>query len=93
MGAAIFQPVIGYFLVKHWNGARDIHHAPIYTTHDFQIAFIVLVVVLAISFLLTMLLPRTRCRMIHPAYRAFKLKQLMKIRRQQLKERAQRKLS
>lgn len=91
MGAAIFQPLIGYFLVKNWSGVKSADGTPIYSVHDFRIAFLTIVIVLALSFLFSFLLPKTRCRMVNPAYRLFKLRRLKRLRRRQLKERAQRK--
>lgn len=91
MGAAVFQPLIGYFLDQNWNHVKNSHGMPIYSIHDFRMAFLTIMIILVLSFLVSFLLPKTRCRMINPAYRLFKLRHLKKIRRRQLKERQARK--
>ncbi len=65
-GAAVFQPLIGYFLDLHWNHTYLSKGIPHYTTGDFQQAFLVLIIVLFASIILTCFLPETHCKMLHP---------------------------
>lgn len=65
-GAAVFQPLIGYFLDLHWKHVYLVNGTPQYSTNDFHHAFIVLVIVLFASVILTLFIPETRCEMIHP---------------------------
>lgn len=41
IGAAIFQPLVGYFLILGWDG-QTVNHVPIYSGNDFRDAFLVL---------------------------------------------------
>lgn len=65
-GAAVFQPLIGYFLVKQWGGKETALGVHIYTTHNFHHAFLLFIGGLFCAVLLTFFLPETHCRMIHP---------------------------
>jgi len=65
IGAAIFQPLIGYLLTIHWTGARTTDGIPLYSTSNYHDALLILPIVLGISFLLTFLLPKTGCHKLY----------------------------
>ena len=64
-GAAIFQPFIGYLLVKFWQGSMTPAGIPRYSLATYRDALIVLPILLAIAFLLVFLLPETNCKLQH----------------------------
>ncbi len=65
IGAAIFQPLIGYLLDMHWTGLMTDKGIRIYSLHTYKMAFLVLPAALLVSFLLTFLIPKTRCVPLH----------------------------
>ncbi|MDF1653571.1 MAG: MFS transporter [Coxiellaceae bacterium] len=71
MGAAVFQPLIGYFLDQDWHGQLAAHHVRIYSTSDFHHAFLVLMGVNVASIIMLFFVPETRGKMIHPLSKKF----------------------
>ncbi len=64
-GAAVFQPLIGYLLVKFWQGELTSAGTPYYLLVTYRKALLVLPIALMISFLLIFLLPETNCKLQH----------------------------
>ncbi len=71
MGAAVFQPLIGYLLDKNWNHTYHANGIPLYSTGDFQHAFMILILVLLIAVVMTFFIPETEGKMIHPKAKKF----------------------
>jgi len=65
LSAAIFQPIIGYLLTLNWEGVRTSTGIPIYSTHDFRFALFLIPTSLLLAFLLTFLVPKTRCQRVY----------------------------
>ena len=63
MGAAVFQPLIGYLLVKLWTGGYDVSGIPHYTLQTFREALVIMPISLVITFFLIFLLPETNCKL------------------------------
>ncbi|KTD61129.1 MFS transporter [Legionella spiritensis] len=59
IGAAVFQPLIGYFLEKNWDGTLTVKHTPYFSVADYRNAFLLFMAALALSSLLTWFIPRT----------------------------------
>jgi MFS family permease len=57
LGAAVLQPLIGYFLELSWSGEKTAMGTPHYAVADYRHAFYVLLTLLAFSFLLTFFIP------------------------------------
>lgn len=54
-GSAVIQPLVGYFLDKSWDG-KTLNGVNIYSVKDFQNAFLILPILLAIAILMTFFL-------------------------------------
>lgn len=65
IGAAIFQPLIGYLLDLSWAGKVGSHGFHLYTLRDFKLAFMLIPILTAFCFILIMLMPRTRCQRLY----------------------------
>jgi MFS family permease len=63
VGAAFLQPVFGWILDQHWQGAME-HGVKIYPASAYQQAFILCAVVLAIGLALALNIRETYCRNI-----------------------------
>ncbi len=63
IGAAVFQPLVGYVLDLFWDGTiKD--GVPIYSVYAYQLALTLLPIVLIIGFGLTFFIPETHCRVL-----------------------------
>ena len=78
IGAAVFQPLVGYMLDQSWTGKETPLGTPLFSMHSYHYAFISLVIVLVLSFFLTFLVPKTECQRIHPAFKVPKFKRRRK---------------
>jgi MFS family permease len=74
LSAAIFQPLIGYFLDKSWHGKIGEGGIHIYSTQNYHHAFLVFVGGLLVAIILCLFVPETRCKMIHPLAKKFQKK-------------------
>ena len=66
IGAAVFQPFVGVLMDHFWDGSL-LHGIPDYSIDTYQMALIVLPILSFLSFLLTFLIPETKCRLMEPA--------------------------
>ncbi len=58
IGACLFQPLIGFALEYHWAGLyKPKTHTPLYTTQDYQFAFLTFIGSLIFCLVLVLLLP------------------------------------
>lgn len=57
LGAAVLQPLIGYFLERAWSGRRTAMGTPYYSVEDYRQAFIVFLLLIVVSFFLSLLIP------------------------------------
>jgi len=64
IGAAIFQPFIGFLLDLQWKGTLSIAGVHVYSTQNYRYALLVLPAVLVIALILTFAIPVTHCRNI-----------------------------
>lgn len=62
IGAALFQPAIGYLMDYFWDG-RMMDGIADYSIHTYQLALAILPVFALVSFLLTFLIPETKCKL------------------------------
>lgn len=60
MGAAVLQPLIGYFLELHWDGQKTAMGTPYYQISDYRYAFTVLLALILLSFVLIFLIPKVK---------------------------------
>ena len=58
---ALFQPIIGWILDLSWDGKMQ-NGVPLYSTHAFQLAFLILPICLAISVVLMFFVKETYCK-------------------------------
>lgn len=58
---ASFQPLIGWLLVKHWNGGL-LNNIPYYTTADYQTALILLPLCSVLGLITVFFVKETRCQ-------------------------------
>lgn len=65
IGAAIFQPLIGYLLVLYWPGTQTLPGTPFYTVQNYQFALFVLPALLFIAFLMMFAVPKTACQKLY----------------------------
>jgi len=65
MGAAIFQPLIGYLLVKFWDGTFQAPGIPFYSLVNYRDALLLVPAGLAIAFVLIFFIPETNCKLQH----------------------------
>ena len=61
VGGALFQPFVGYILDISWNGMMK-NHVPVYTTHNYRIAMMVLPIIIGLSLLLVPFIKETYCK-------------------------------
>lgn len=59
IGAALFQPLIGYVLDLQWQGKTTAMGTPLFTVSEYQVALSLLVASLGISLILIAFLPGT----------------------------------
>jgi len=69
LGAAVFQPLIGYLLVLFWDGSYDTPGIPHYTLANYRDAVLVVPLALILAFLLTFLLPETNAALQHKRHK------------------------
>ncbi|QBR85380.1 MFS transporter [Legionella israelensis] len=62
IGAAIFQPLIGYFLEQTWDGRLTTMGTPYYDVSNYREAFTVFMIFLALSFAMTFFIPKNTCK-------------------------------
>src|SRR5690606_26006990 len=61
-GGAILQPIIGYLLHTHWNGAMT-NHAPFYSVLDYRFALFMIPLCYVLALLVsTFLIRETHCK-------------------------------
>ncbi|WP_367608088.1 MFS transporter [Legionella sp. W05-934-2] len=60
LSAAIFQPLIGYMLELVWGGQKTAMGTPLYYIYEYREAFYILVLLIALSAVLSLLLPEKR---------------------------------
>ncbi|MGI9553428.1 MAG: MFS transporter [Thermodesulfobacteriota bacterium] len=65
IGAAFFQPAIGYLIDFFWDGSM-LQGVPDYSIHTYQLALAILPIMSLISFILTFLIPETKCNLMAP---------------------------
>ncbi len=59
IGAAVFQPVVGYFLERTWDGSTTAMGTAYYSVANYREAFIIYIIFLGISLALTFFIPAT----------------------------------
>ena len=62
IGAALFQPAIGYLMDFFWDG-KVLAGVPSYSIHTYRLALAILPLFALVSFLLTFLIPETKCKL------------------------------
>ncbi|GGI88319.1 hypothetical protein GCM10007966_16360 [Legionella impletisoli] len=60
IGAGLYQPLIGYALEYKWNGAKTEFGTPLFSVHDYQFAFGILVISLLVCCFLVLWLPKDK---------------------------------
>jgi len=60
-GGAIFQPLFGAMLEKHWDG-KVVDGISIYSAHDYHSAMMIFPVIFVIGLLATFMIKETRCQ-------------------------------
>lgn len=63
-GGAVFQPLVGYLLDKHWDGTMS-HNVPVYSLQDYHFAFMLMPIGLVVAFILNFFLKETFCRKLN----------------------------
>jgi MFS family permease len=58
---ALFQPIIGWLLDLNWDGKMQ-NGAPLYSVSNFQLAFLLLPICLALSFVMAFFIKETYCQ-------------------------------
>lgn len=61
LGALVFDPFVGYFLTKNWQGHMLATGVHFYGPADYRVAFSVLVLIVFAGFIMTFFLPETNC--------------------------------
>ncbi len=64
VGAALMQPIFGWVLDTHWQGAIE-HGVKVYPLGAYQSAFWVCAAVLAVGLAMTLFIKETRCRSVY----------------------------
>lgn len=58
----LFQPWVGLWLTKHWHGSLSASGVPMFSHQNYEHAFVAMLCLLVLAFILACLMPETYCR-------------------------------